>query len=273
MIWKFIRESEDLLPSEVDAVIDMPIGEGLEESVRRAVNGVVKELGLTMPSEERVQEAIEKVRAYKVAEKAKKPDPPVESSARSGAARSGARYYAFLPDIDLEAVLEPVFASSDKEGGAEFWAHLKKGRVAFKPHVTIVHRKELPPSQSLWERCENLVNENAGVMFDLKVMNVVWDGRVMALTVDGVVPFEPDGEDGAGERAYKLAKEFAKELDEEGRERLHITVGTKDAEIAPFGAKALVMGWRKGEKNEALRVLDLGPNGITVKARISGMWS
>ena len=251
----------------MDAVIDMPISEELEESVRRAVNGIVKELGLTMPSEEKVKEGIEKVRAYKVAEKAKKPDPPVEPS--TGARSGTARYYAFLPDIDLEAVLEPVFASSNDE----FWAHLKKGRVAFKPHVTIVHRKELPLSQLLWEKCEKLVNENAGLMFGLRVMNVVWDGRVMALTVDGVIPFElEDGEDGIGERANKLAKKFVKELDEE-RERLHITVGTKDAGIAPLEAKVLVMGWRKGEKNEALKVLDLGPNGITVKARISGMWS
>ncbi|KAF8337300.1 RNA ligase [Amanita rubescens] len=274
VIWRFIRESEDLLPSEVDAIIDMPISEGLEESVRRAVNGIVKELGLTMPSEEKVKEGIEKVKAYKVAEKAKKPDPPppVEPSG-GGAARSAgttARYYAFLPDIDLETVLEPVFASSNDE----FWAHLKKGRLAFKPHVTIVHRKELPVSQLLWERCEKLVNENAGAMFGLRVMNVVWDGRVMALTVDGVIPFELDGkQDGEDGRAYKLAKEFVKELPDEERERLHITVGTKDAGIVPLEAKALVMGWRKGEKNEALKVLDLGPNGITVKARISGMWS
>ncbi|KAF8325713.1 RNA ligase [Amanita rubescens] len=267
VIWRFIRESEDLLPSEVDAIIDMPISEGLEESVRRAVNGIVKELGLTMPSEEKVKEGIEKVKAYKVAEKAKKPDPPPVEPRSTG---TTARYYAFLPDIDLETMLEPVFASSNDE----FWAHLKKGRLAFKPHVTIVHRKELPVSQLLWERCEKLVNENAGAMFGLRVMNVVWDGRVMALTVDGVIPFELDGkQDGEDGRAYKLAKEFVKELPDEERERLHITVGTKDAEIVPFEAKVLVMGWRKGEKNEALKVLDLGPNGITVKARISGMWS
>lgn len=251
----------------------MPLEDGLEMSVNRAVKGIVTELGLTMPSEKTVKEGIEKAKAYKVAKDAKKPDAPVESGRSAG---GRARYYAFLPDIDLESVLDPVFASSSDKDDAEFWAHLKKkARVAFKPHVTIVHRKELPGFQLLWDKCEKLVNEKPAPVFGLRVMNVAWDGKVMALTVDGVVPFELDGKEHgeAGEQTYKLAEKFVKKLDEEGQERLHITVGTRDAGIAPLEAKVLVTGWRRGEKNEALKVLDLGPTGVTVKARISGMWS
>ncbi|KAK2459415.1 hypothetical protein APHAL10511_008570 [Amanita phalloides] len=41
VIWQFIRSREELLPSEVDGIIEMQLGEGLEESVRRAVEGIV----------------------------------------------------------------------------------------------------------------------------------------------------------------------------------------------------------------------------------------
>ena len=50
VIWTFINTTEDLVPDEVDAVIDMDIEENLAQAVTRAVNGVAKILGLELPS-------------------------------------------------------------------------------------------------------------------------------------------------------------------------------------------------------------------------------
>jgi tRNA ligase len=266
VIWKFIRESEELLPSEVDGVIDMPIGEPLDESVRRAVTGVVKELGLTMPSEEKIKEGIEQVMTYKVEEKAKKPDAVgADKLKKNGKGKETFRYFGFLPEIDIKEVLDPLFASSED---ADFWNHLKMKRmVAVKPHVTIVHRKEFSESKMLWERCEKLVDEEPLSEFRLHMTHVVWDGRVMALVVESVTPASRGG------REEEVAQKFVGDLSEEERQRFHVTVGTREANISPVEAKALVKGWKGGEENKELKSLSLGPIGVTVKARISGLWS
>lgn len=266
VIWKFIRESEELLSSEVDGIIEMPMGESLDQAVRRAVTGVVKELGLTMPSEEKIKRGIEAVMTYRVEEKAKKPDVVgAGKSKKNGRGKETFRYFGFLPEIDIEEVLNPLFASS--EGDADFWNHLKKKqRVAVKPHVTIAHRKEFPESKRLWERCEQLVDEEPRSEFQLHMTHVVWDGRVMALVVESVTPAPRGGKEEA------VAQKFVSHLEEEVRERFHVTVGTREAAISPVEAKTLVKGWKRGEENKELKFLSLGPNGVTVKARMSGLF-
>ena len=263
VIWKFIRESEELLPCEVDGVIEMPIGEPLDDAVRRAVAGVVKELGLPMPSEDKIKAGIAQVMAYKVGEKDKKPDAVVSGPKKSGRGKETVRYFGFLPEMDIEGVLDPLFASAG--GDAEFWNYLKKGKmVAVKPHVTIVHRKEIAESKRLWERCEKWVDEAPRLEFWLHMTHVVWDGRVMALVVESVTPASPEDE---------VAQKFVSDLSEEERGRFHVTVGTRDAAVSPVEAKTLVKGWRAGEENKELKSLSLGPKGVTIKARISGLWS
>jgi tRNA ligase len=60
----FINNTEDLTPAEVDAVIDMKIGESLAEAIRRAVAGIVKVLGLPFPSEEKIAEGLNAIERY-----------------------------------------------------------------------------------------------------------------------------------------------------------------------------------------------------------------
>ncbi|KAF8632510.1 hypothetical protein AX15_001843 [Amanita polypyramis BW_CC] len=271
VIRKFIHESEELSPSEVDAIIEMDLSEPLEQSVRRAVDGIVKEVGLPMPTNEKIQEGIEKVKAYKVGETDKKPDPSESVESKGGIKKAErkqppTRYYGFLPDLDIESVLDPFFVSLGNTG-ASFWDHLKNGRIASRPHVTIVHKKELPEGQDLWDGCQKLVNRAGGldVAFWLHLTHVLWDGRVMALTVDDLAPA------GGDEDMRNLASQLISSLTEEQRKRLHVTVGTKEAAILPVEAKSLVEGWRNGEKKEKVQGLELGKNGIMVKASISGL--
>ncbi|KAK2464077.1 hypothetical protein APHAL10511_003907 [Amanita phalloides] len=283
VIWQFIRTREELLPSEVDGIIEMQLGEGLEESVRRAVEGVVAELELPMPSEETIQEGIDKVGAYTVKEADKKPDPAEAKQAKEpkGTEKGKkkphpARYYGFLPELEIEKVLDSAFASADVDA-ASFWDHLKnRARVVERPHVTIVHKKDVEQEEngdnttSLWDRCEKIVSGGSGAIWLLHLTNVVWDARVMALVVDGISRNADRDVNGDGEG---IVDTFVASLTEDQRYRFHITVATRDAEVKPVEAKALVQAWRRGESNDERRVLSLGPIGVTVAARMSGLQS
>jgi tRNA ligase len=264
VIWKFIRESEELSLAEVDAIIEMPFDESLEGNVKHAVHGIVQELGLPMPDEQTIQQGLDSVKEYKVAEESKR---RVEADGNTRTKRPP-RYYGFLPELDIRALLDPVFQSADADAdGASFWDHLKKGRLTPQPHVTIVHTKELPDSQALWDRCEGLIGHD--VYFRLSLTHVIWNDRVMALAVD-VAPEEQEDLVAQG-----LAVQYLSSLTALERQRLHVTIGTRDGSVLPVEARALVKGWRDGEEEEdkERRVLKLGEGDVTVKARIAGLFS
>jgi tRNA ligase len=86
----------------------------------------------------------------------------------------------------------------------------------------------------------------------------------MALAVD-VVALEWQGDS-----AQVLAVQYASSMTAPERQRLHITVGTRDSGILPVEAKALVKSWRSVEEDRERRTLKLGDI-ITVKARIAGL--
>ena len=244
--------------SEADATVEMDIGDDLEHSLARAIDGIVRVLGLPRPDAERVGAALAKVRGYKPTHttNAKKPEAKT---------RATPRYYGLLAEIDLAEALE-THISRREEGGAlgEVWGVLKKnGRVAHQPHVTIVHSKQLPEMRALWDRCAALSALPAPPLFRARLGHVVADERVMAMTVEELRvgdPEEDEGQEGAA---------FVSMLDSGLRERLHITVGTKDASVTPFEAGALVESFKKGEKGvESVRLEDVYVNG-----RIKGLFS
>ena len=63
-IWMFINSTQALAPNQVDSIVEMELGESLEDAVKRAVEGCVAVMGLEMPSDEKIQEALDVVRGY-----------------------------------------------------------------------------------------------------------------------------------------------------------------------------------------------------------------
>jgi tRNA ligase len=284
VIWMFINKTEGLAPAEVDEVVDMSMADGLAESVERAVEGVVRVLGLPAPGAEKVREGVERARAYAVAGAAegsndngakdkgkgkgkaqeKKPAAQEEKKKKT----KGPRYYGLLPEVALESLLAGPVAQEPT--GAALYAHLvKEKRVAVRPHVTLVHSKGLEEAgaQDLWARCAALDTLDAkaadAAVFTCTLGSVVWNERVMALTVDDV-RLETESTKG------QAGAEFVSTLSEEVRKRLHITVGTRNASIAAVEGKALVESWRAG-KTAGIKSLSLG--GVTAKARVQGLFS
>ncbi|KAJ7638295.1 RNA ligase [Roridomyces roridus] len=271
VVWMFINQTQPLAPAEVDGVIEMVIGEALEDSVSRAVAGVVRELGLPAPAAEKIAEGVAAAKHYAVATGAPAEAKGKEKGKEKQTAKAEPekkkfkppRYYALLPEIELGKLLAgPVAQDPD---AAALYAHLvKEKRISDRPHVTLVHSKALHEAgaQELWDRCAALdrIDEKMAPVFLCTLGSVVWNKRVMAVTVDDV---QLDGETPVGGALEDVMNDGL-------RKRLHITVGTGNASIAAVEAKGLVEDWRAG-KTSGLKSLQL--NSSTARARVQGLFS
>jgi tRNA ligase len=239
--------------SETDATIEMDIGGDLEDSLGRAIDGIALVLGLPRPDAERVGAMLAKARGYK----------PARMDARQAAKEPVApRYFGLLAETDLVDALDAHLTC--KEGPlCEFWDTLKmQGRVACRPHVTIVHSKHLLEILTLWERCAALHALSAPPLFRARLGHVVANEHIVAATVEDLSVDDPEEDEGQ-------ASSFVSQLDPGLRRRLHITIETKDASILSVEAGALVESYRKGEKG-----IDSIPlEEVYVKGRIKGLFS
>jgi tRNA ligase len=257
VIWQFITGTEELAESEVDASIEMELEEPLDKALQRAVEGCVKVLGLPMPSEEKVKEALDVANGYV---------PKVKKTGDTRKKDVTARYFGLLPEIDLDEVLGKrlLLGNDVSKESKDFWTHLKtKSRVPARPHVTIVHKNSLPAEVHLWDRCLDLHKMQVPPLFKFRLGNVVWNDRVMAATVDEL---ELDSDEDSGGKGH----EFVSTLPHDVRERLHITVGTRDTSVPAVEAKGLVEKWRAGDLTGNVQSIKL--EGVAVKGRIKGMF-
>lgn len=277
VVWMFINNHEDLAEQEVDACVDMEIEDDLEEMVKCAVDGLWKliggpdgMLGGEKPDVEKIREAVAKVGEYKAQRNNTATAIKEAKDTRKGKEKEDKppRYYGLLPELDLDEVLGGVFTNVDAaEGkwkdGAEFWNKLKKGkRLSTRPHITIVHSKSLPDEQDVWDHSAKVHAALTSPLFECNLGKVLWDGRVMVLTVDKL-ELVSDSEEGEGKRLLEV-------LPEATRRRLHVTVGTENAGIPAVEGKMLVERWRDGEKEDkGVYEIDLGE--VVVTGRLKGL--
>ncbi|ESK94190.1 rna ligase [Moniliophthora roreri MCA 2997] len=257
VLWQFINSTEELTGSEVDDIIDMDLEEDLGKAVQRAVDGICDILKLDKPSSDKIQEGIDVALGYKVKTRTKRDETTPKEKTRSP------RYYALLPEIQVEKVLEKTLGSSDDTHA--LWTHLKENdRITKRSHVTLVHEKSLPGQIELWERSAALHQMNVPPMFELKLGSVVWNERIMAISVDDVKFVEEESNPDAAQGGA----EFVSKLSDDARRGLHITVGTRDSSVPPVEAKDLVERWRKGD---TIDVYSVPVEETVVKGRIKGL--
>ncbi|KAF9003365.1 RNA ligase [Cyathus striatus] len=244
VLWMFINTSEELAPSEVDACVDMDIEENLEQMVTRAATGIAKILKLQVPSEAKIKDAVAKAQTYT----------PTTRKEDKDKSKKSVRYYALLPEVDLEGVIDGLVKNTTDDKLRAFWNTLKNGkRVTERPHVTIVHSKNMSTEHDLWNQCETLYKMTTTPLFSGELKSLVYNDRVMAFTVENL----------------QEGHQFVSTLPHEVRERLHITVGTKDKDITPIEAKDLVEGWKRGEKVGVYSVTMKEP--LAFNGRVKGM--
>ncbi|KAK0212522.1 RNA ligase [Desarmillaria ectypa] len=251
VIWQFINNTQELSESEVDACINMEIEDTMEQAVARAVEGCVKVLGLEQPSQEKINEGLQVALGYEP--KSSKSDTKKAEEKK----QPPIRYFGLVAEVSLPEALESKLSDDT------FWTQLKAGgRVAKRPHVTIVHQKSLPGETALWERCMTLHQLGVPPAFELKLGSIIWNERIMAVSVDDLkVVDEGDG----GQKGT----EFLEQLAEDVKGRLHITVGTRNDKVPPVEAKDLIQEWRKGASTAEVKSVVL--EGVAVRGRIKGL--
>ena len=263
VIWRFIKEREELEEGEVHEVIEMDINEDIEHALDRAVDGCVRILGLEKPDQEKVALALTAARSYESTKKNDGRGQVKKNDGRGQEKKKNAepRYYGFVPDINLLELLDPVFSAggdADIADGKKFLTRLKENnRITKQPHITIVHKKSLDPkspesqrAEQLWKRCSELCLSPTPSTFRFRLGSVVWNARVMAVTVNEVAPV--DGDDEAG-------KSFVDKLPQEVKEKLHITVGTAAQDIPPVEARELVEGESNAKSLQLTNESKVGP--------------
>ncbi|EGN92568.1 hypothetical protein SERLA73DRAFT_99105 [Serpula lacrymans var. lacrymans S7.3] len=264
-IWQFLKGYEELSDNEMDVTIEMNVEETPEQAIRRAVDGCVDILGLERPSEEKISEAAQLAMGY--VPRSKKPDDKKKKK-KSDDDDATPRYFGLLAEVDLvQSIGEKLREADDvPESGKALWEQLVSDkRVAGRPHVTIVHRNTLPAEYELWERCSALHRTPAPPLFKFNLGHLVWNERVMAITVDDLeVDTDALGHTDDGQEGH----EFVSKLPEEVRGRMHITVGTRDANVLPIEGKSIVEAWRKN-RGDGVESMEL--EGIHAKGRIKGL--
>lgn len=272
VIWMFIEKTEGLAENEVDEIIEMDIAEDLDDGLSRAVDGLVRVLGLERPSDEKIGEALTLAKTYKPeslkenvgtsanADKTKKEETPKKQRA-SG---KSPRYFGLLPEIDLGTIVGGRLAEADAPPEAKkLWDQLvKNDRVTSRPHITFVHSKGLPQEQPLWDRCSMLHLAAKPPLLTFKLGHIVYNERILAITVDDL-KVSLEGEKGD----LELGADFLEKLPQDVRKRLHITVGTRNNSINPFEAKTLVEKWRSGTELTSVALED-----IECRGRVKGLF-
>ena len=122
-------------------------------------------------------------------------------------------FCGFLPEVDLKALLDPIFSTRSPEEGKAFWEYLlSRKSVTNRPHITIVRKNSLPVRQGIWDRCTAVNHSIKPPSFKLKLGHIVWDKRVMALTVEDIELDSPGVQQEGAQFVSKLAHEIRKRL-------------------------------------------------------------
>ena len=257
IVWRFIKETEELNENEVDDMIEMELEEGIEDALARAVNGVVDVLGLEKPTDEQMGEALRKAIEYQtnVKKEIGESSKGKEKEGSKGKAVAP-RYYGILPEIDLEVVMGQILgAENTPEDAKQMWELLKgKQRVVTTPHITITHMKSKDTELAMWNASAQLLKEGTPPTFGFKFGHLVWNDRVMALTVENLSVKEGSAID-AGHDWLKVLG------DGPIRARLHITVGTANPSIPPVEANELVQKWKAQEPINVMEINGIGSQG------------
>ncbi|GAB1521195.1 tRNA ligase [Rhizoctonia solani] len=243
VISQFFNSFEEVEAEEVDDIIDMEYTDTLEQAVKRAISGISPILDLEIPDDKKINEACAIARSY-----------TVKSTGAKKAAPKPPRYFALVPDINVEKLIGNYFEEEDApDSGAKMWSDLVSNkRVADRPHVTLIHVKEKQDSVSLWERCLAL-QKSAGEIeptFRVTFNNIIWNNDVMALSVSRI-EMHREFED----VHRQLAEEVVETIPESITNRLHLTIGTRDDSINPFEAASMVADWKRGVNSSAQSVL------------------
>jgi tRNA ligase len=172
-------------------------------------------------------------------------------------------YFTIPTEINLIHALTAQIAGT---GAREFWGAFKaRNSVARRPHVTLVHSKQLPGCADLWVRCTAIYALPAPPLFRARFGHVDFNARIMAATVKELRMADPQADE------PQAGSVFVSQLDHALHESLHVTIGLRDdADVRPVEAGALIAAFRKGAGTD-MRSVPL--DNVYIKGRVQGLFS
>ncbi|TIC25832.1 hypothetical protein E3Q11_03262 [Wallemia mellicola] len=260
IIMNFINQTQSFdAPSEsFDGVIEMSIEDDLSESIKRVINGL-RGLSIDLKSitQEDVEKVVEEVSFYN-------PDyrRPDELSSLKKKVGSGPRYFAIAVECKLNEICHNILKDSD-EKALSLFNHLEQNdRIANVPHITLLHQKEIEstvsPLKEEYEECWKLLTtENLHIDFEFKVDELVYDDKVMALSLTELTVVG-NVDASVKQKMEKLASSKV----------LHITVGTADSTINPFLSKSLILDYKNGKGQAS----GISIENVKLEGRLRGMF-
>lgn len=260
-----------------DEVIEMDLSWDFERSLLHVVDRLVAILGLEKPTEQQMRTAIDSTKGYKPALRKEMKIEGIDSGAKGGGKTKGVRYYGIAVEVDLPALLEEWFKHHPGVSHRKTYDVLRDTkRIETKPHVTLVHEKELEALEDgsnrseaeyaakLWEKCKTVSQrwgEDAVTVTLTLGPLLVWDDRAMCIQVSEVTYEGKDLKEGDVPN-------------DERKESYHITVGTTNQEVRPVEGRWLLESILKGDTiSRAGRPIDkVEMKTVQVKGRVKGLF-
>ncbi|KAJ7459364.1 RNA ligase-domain-containing protein [Mycena latifolia] len=230
------RDPEPLTLSEVEGIVNIDSTEELAVAVRRAVRECARKLDLAQPSLERVERALTE------------------------------RYYSATlhPEVALDELLDPVLPFLPEAAGRDV--------MSVRPHVTVVRQSQrngedplfcfkfwnialvsrnAQGSERVWMRCAALHEGARALLFRFTLGHVVWNERIMGVTLDALEVME---EGGSREGGLKVVATLPANM----RKRLLLTVQMWDKTIATLAdGNNLIKAWRQRGDVDGVRSVAL----------------
>jgi len=274
VVSSFLRRWTSPDPALFDKLITVQVEDTPREALDQIINGLIEPLNLDRPNEQAITDALAAAEAYKTSTPY---HPPAQ---RSGKA---IRYFGVAPEIDLPLTVSTILAKHNDSSAQALFDHLRTvDRVASSPHITLAHEKlveaeklENPeatgPYEELWNTCKSQAESPTSPLYEFEVTLLVWDDRCMALALDHLKPLA-DGPE------LVLPDEIAAAL--------HVTVGTRSEDVAPYESRGVVKKAREaiaaggdlaiGECDEVVegggKVRWVAVEGVKSEGRVRGMY-
>ncbi|OCF45932.1 hypothetical protein I317_00019 [Kwoniella heveanensis CBS 569] len=293
VIGQFLRNFTSPDPAQFDELIQVEVADMPREVLGAIVDGLVKIIGVKRPSDQEIDIALDAAAEYK-------PTTPYHAIGKVG---KPIRYFGLAPEIDLAQVVESALAPLPGDevinSARTFLENLKESkRVTSKPHVTLSHEKNVQaekeaqgdsanavpgPQTRLWETCKALAEAKYSTLFEYNLTHLVWDKRIMTLALANLRPTASSDSKDKKDRVEGVP-ELESVLPADVRRLLHVTVGTRDEEIAPYESRGLMnvlrdaveRGEEEGKRDEVaegggkVRWVKIGP--IKGEGRVRGMY-
>ena len=217
---------------QFDEVVRLDIHDPMKVSLQRVLKHLCPVLGLSMPTDELISEAIDVAMHYRPS--VRKPLPKLESD------QDKQKNLAVLPSsyLGVSVFMTPsefVLQLLDRKPVSETVLSARRilsiiineNRMIQRPHMTIVHQQDVKKGivdQAAWDKLYTFAISDPAVnpRVFLEVTALLWNHRVMALEVSP--PHCPD---------WKDTTKFSP------RERHHITIGTAELSATAFEANKL----------------------------------